>query len=143
MHKHIFLDAYVKPIDVRGNKIYKYLNWTVCKNFAEFMRIMVCMTECPDVVSVAHDLDVSHSMDTKKLAQLTLIPHHWQLGVLEDYYNEMEEKTGWTAIQWLLQHCRKRQFKVPIILVHQNDNPIGTQNILDLLDDYENKQLVV
>ena len=53
-------------------------------------------------------------------------------------YNNIQEKTGYDCAQWLIDEALRTDVLLPIIYVH-SANPIGSENIVNLINNYYKK----
>lgn len=129
---NLFLDDFREPYQV-GNyilptglrKLYRVLDWKIVRNYREFVNFIEKNGK-PDLISFDHDLADGH------------YHKNMQEGVLnyetEDFESD-EYKTGYHCAQWLIEKCEKENWKLPSFIVHSM-NPVGTENIKNLLNNY-------
>jgi hypothetical protein len=118
------LDAY----NLIGDERYKNLDWIIVKNFGEFIKTIE-EKGLPELISTDHDLQDFHYYHYSKYITFT--------GKI-DY--EVVEGTGYECIKWLIQYIDNNNLKMPEILIH-TQNPIGAENIKNLINNYKNKKL--
>ena len=119
----IFLDDNRVPYDVFRTTIHPiYENnrdWVIVRSYNEFEEVIKEMG-LPTHVSFDHDLSYD-----------AYLPEN-QEGVID--YDNLEEKTGYHAAKLLIEICEKQGKELPKHFVH-SANPIGSKNILNLLDN--------
>ena len=133
MAYNLFLDDIYNPLDIlditlsdKDKDRYRKYKWIIAKSYDEFVEI-VTKKGIPSMVSFDHDL----------------ADEHWDLMCLEENflkigdvvitdYDVFEVKTGYHAVEWLLEFCAKHNKYPQVILIH-SQNPIGKKNIEGLL----------
>ena len=98
--------------------------WIVVKSFNEFKECIM-NHGLPKRISFDHDL----------------ADEHYEHGALTDWkefdYSKVKEKTGLDCLKWLIEYTKENNLDLSVIdefLVH-SFNPIGRENILNLLRD--------
>lgn len=112
----LFLDDYRDP--PKGD-------WVIVRSYEQFCAVIE-KQGLPEVISFDHDLSDEHYFSS--------------LGFGIEY-DKYLEKTGYDCAKWLIQYCFSRALKLPSWRVHSM-NPVGADNILNLLADYEKNYLV-
>lgn len=120
----IFLDDYRVPLDCvpymyrrigKLNPIYLE-EWTVVKNYDEFVKAIVNNIDEITHVSFDHDLaDEHYDPDFKHFAEFGIY----------------EEKTGYDCAKWMKEFYTEKGKELPIMFVHSM-NQVGTENIINL-----------
>lgn len=95
---------------------YENIIWV--KNKFEFMRHLD-LHGLPDAVSFDHDLADEH-----------YLPESW------GSYDGYKEETGLDCAKYLINYCLEKNKDLPTCYVH-SQNPIGSENILLLLDSFK------
>lgn len=118
MNYKLFLDDERTPDMVWSNPD----EWTTVKTFNEFVSIIE-KQGLPGMISFDHDLAFEH-----------YDPRIWRDGNQPDYGSYIE-KTGWHCAQWL---AGKGYDTRPVFIHVHSANPVGAQNIKDLLTKWHN-----
>jgi hypothetical protein len=123
MGYNLFLDDYRQPQDAfkyTRNEIFLTEKWIVVKNYHNFCKVITKMG-LPDMIAFDHDLSDAH--------------YQYQTGQID--YNSMNEKTGYHCAKWLIEFIEAGTDKrMPKYLCHSM-NPVGKENILSLLSQYD------
>jgi hypothetical protein len=136
--KKLFLDDFRWPSDCAKymytklgpeNVIYTDPNWNVVRNYREFVK-WITDNGLPDLISFDHDLADGH------------YHQNMQEGVLNYSaadFDDDNNKTGFHCAKYLVEACMDQGLKLPQFIVHSM-NPVGTQNIESLLNNYKKFQ---
>lgn len=126
---NLFLDDRRTPTSdprvVTMDSVYKDLNWTVVKNYNEFVDY-ITRYGLPTVISFDHDLSKEH-VDFYFANGGHLKPPTNYL------YDLFKDKTGKQCADWLVEYCHKNNLSMPTCYVH-SANPTGRLNILKVLE---------
>ena len=130
--KKIYLDDVRSPIDK---------SWLVARNYDSFVELVNKVgIENIEVISLDHDLG-----DTAMREYYDNVSPNYILD-----YNNIEEKTGYDAAKWLVNHFyslnegrinmtrrekKENEFIFPLIYVH-SANPIGAHNICGWINNF-------
>lgn len=133
MKLNIFLDDYRQPQDAYSytkNEIYLTEKWEIAKNYNQFRKKLLFKLSKGwelGIISFDHDLCPGH------------YHKNMQEGII-DYkstdFHKNEHKTGYHCAEYLINYCKKYKIPMPKYLCH-SANPIGKENILNLLKNYE------
>jgi hypothetical protein len=118
MKKHkIYLDDVRSPIDIE--------NWVVVRSYEEFVeKITELGFDNIDMVSLDHDLG-----DTAMQEWHTNVKTNYELN-----YENIEEKTGYDCIKWLVNQWQDGK---PIFTVYTHSaNAIGSANIMGYCNNF-------
>lgn len=134
----LFLDDYRIPMDCAkymytrlghdnyGHKNFEYLkDWVIVRNYPEFVA-WITKNGLPDLISFDHDLADGH------------YHKNMQEGILNyntEDFNDDYNKTGFHCAKWLVDYCCDHRIPSPRFFVHSM-NPVGTENIQSLLDNF-------
>ncbi len=122
--KKLFLDDIRNPYCVFKDTIdpdFEYNNsWDIVRNYDDFVKIIESRGLPEELVSFDHDLSQDHYKQEN------------QEGDIE--YFELSDKTGYHAAEWLIEFCKKNEFKFPKYKVH-SQNPQGKKNIINLIEN--------
>lgn len=111
---YIFLDDVRQPEDVTWVKLPK-VEWTIVRNYDEFVKLLESLKQPPLMISFDHDLADEHYKNMK--------------GTAKDF----KEKTGLSCAKALVEIALDKKWKkVPPFKVHSM-NPVGKKNIEDTL----------
>lgn len=103
--------------------------WIILRNYQEFVD-WITKNGIPDEVSFDHDLAHEH------------IKYYFNNGGHENPPNpqetEFREKTGYDSAKWLCQYCWTNGLPIPKWNCH-SANPVGKENIINLLQNFEKK----
>lgn len=103
--------------------------WTILRSYKEFVD-WITQNGIPDEISFDHDLGMEH------------IKYYFNNGGHENPPDPLKanfkEKTGYDAAKWLCQYCWENGLPLPKWDIH-SANPVGRDNIKQLLDNYEKK----
>lgn len=125
----LFLDDIRQPKDAwayTSNPIYTRQDWSIVRNYTEFV-VYIETNGLPDLISFDHDLAIEHYQ--------TLLDEGLSKRAARKQAAPME-KTGHDCARWLVEYCRERDLDLPKYLSHSM-NPVGKENILNTLKDYE------
>ncbi len=130
MKKLLWLDDYRNPMerDWLGYSPIPHPFETIwVKTYEEFVD-WITKNGLPDGICFDHDLADEHY----RVSMYNPDKHY------NDYYTDgtFKEKTGYDAAKWLVEYCLDRNISLPICNVHTM-NPIGKENILFILRQYE------
>lgn len=120
---YLYLDDYRNPEDTFAythNQIY-LLGWKVVRSYEEFVKY-IKENGLPDVCSLDHDLAIGH--------------YSMQDHVDQDYYDIIEEKTGYHCAKWLIEYCIDNNKELPATILVHSMNPAGANNIISLFNSY-------
>lgn len=112
---------YMYPVDLR--KEYRLYDWVIVRNYQEFIDY-ISENGLPTYVSFDHDLADEHYD-------------------VDNWFEEKElfkEKTGLDCAKWMVDYCIDNKLKLPIFYSHSM-NPIGKENILNLLNNYDKSSM--
>jgi hypothetical protein len=125
----LFLDDMRHPYDCIEYMplpgIYAKLNWTIVRNYDDFVDVVLKMG-LPSLISFDHDLADGHYCPEE----------HWNNYDQWSLENPSDEKTGMDVAKWLVDYCIDNNAKLPAYRVHSM-NPSGSKNIQSLLDNYK------
>lgn len=133
----IFLDDYRNPHDClkymhmrigARNLIYQEGDWLIVKNYPHFIAA-IAKYGLPELVSFDHDLADGHYHENMQSGVL-----NYQGESFGDDYN----KTGYHCAEWLINYCMDNNKPLPDFIVHSM-NPVGTENIQSLLDNFKSR----
>jgi hypothetical protein len=117
----LFLDDFREPRDAffyKGFPIYNEDDWTVVRNYSEFVKVIEELG-IPEAVSFDHDLaDVHYEKSSF------------------NYDDENLEKTGYHCAKWLIYYCIDNKKELPAIILVHSMNTAGSQNIWSLFNSY-------
>jgi len=116
--------SYMKP-NVRH--IYEDEKWDVVRTYDDFVGYVEHFG-LPDLISFDHDLADEHYSPA-------MYDGNNQYNQL---YDSFKEKTGYDCAKWLCEYCSENKLPLPMYVVHSM-NPTGKENILSVLDNYNNK----
>jgi len=129
---NLFLDDFRSP-----NSFLKDIRtWTVVRNYKEFVETIQAKG-LPTFISFDHDLSDEHYAIfdiIEALQQETPLPKYDEIP-----YKKYEEKTGYHCASWLTEYCKEKKLPLPNYQVHSM-NPVGTENIRNLLENYKKHQ---
>jgi len=112
-----------------GDNRYIDLKWRVVKCYSEFVETIV-LNGIPNIVSFDHDLGEEH------------INYYFDNGGRENPPDPLKghftEKTGYDCAKWLVEYCSENGLPMPEYLIH-SANPVGSQNIRFILENYTKK----
>lgn len=135
----LFLDDVRQPKDCCNYMPDKQFYWdnefVVVRNYNEFVNTITERYEkgeFPEIISFDHDLADEHYRPSMYNPD-----RHYS-----NYYNDgtFKEKTGYSCAQWIVDFCIQREIALPKYVVHSM-NPVGSENILGLLESYKRHQL--
>ena len=118
---NLFLDDIRMPLDVYfyiNNPIYLKNNWTIIRNYNEFVGY-ITKNGLPQTVSFDHDLADIHYKRQNQIID----------------YNSYDEKTGYDCAKWLIDYCIDNNKDVPDYFIHSM-NIVGGQNIDMYIKNY-------
>ena len=117
----IYLDDVRTPVDAD--------NWVVVRSYDEFVnKVMEVGLKNIELVSLDHDLG-----DTAMNEYFNNVSPNYSLD-----YNNIQEKTGYDCAKWLVEYCSENGLPMPTYLIH-SANPVGSQNIRFILENYTKK----
>lgn len=94
--------------------------WDIVRNYEQFVD-WIQKNGAPDIVSFDHDL-----------ADIHYNPNTYIQGF------KYHEKTGYDCAKWLCEYCMINGLPMPKWNVH-SANPVGKENIIQLLKNFEKK----
>jgi hypothetical protein len=97
--------------------------WNVVRSFEAFVDFIE-QNGLPDLISFDHDLDWE-----------AYLPEN-QDEIIE--YNKLKVKTGYHAVEWLIDYCKKRNSKFPEYKIHSMNNS-GKKNMEEIINKYLNR----
>lgn len=110
-------------------RIPKTDGWVVVRSYQEFVD-WITKNGIPDEISFDHDLGMEH------------IKYYFDNGGHDNPPDPLnanfKEKTGYDAAKWLCNYCWENGLPLPSWGVH-SANPVGRDNIKQLLKNYEVK----
>lgn len=101
--------------------IYTTMLWERVWNYKEFVETIE-RKGLPLLVSFDHDLADEHYA----------IPEDYDKAIT---YEKFEEKTGYHAMQWMIDYIIDNNLRPPGVFVHSL-NPVGRDNIANLFDNF-------
>lgn len=108
----------MKKLYLDDIRIPKTEGWDIVRNYDEFTA-WIKLNGLPDVISFDHDLADIHYDPSTWTQSFTYL-----------------EKTGLDCAKWLVWYCIDNKLKLPTYFCH-SANPVGKENILKLLRNYE------
>ena len=118
----LFLDDVRVPYDVFRmyiNPLYENnSDWIIVRNYYEFVNYITKFGR-PDFISFDHDLSFDHYLEENQS---------------DIDYDNIEEKTGYSAAKWLVGYCMENGLDIPNFYVH-SANPEGKVNIESYLEN--------
>lgn len=125
MSYNLYLDDFRKPEDsfaYTHNQLY-LLNWTIIRDYDEFV---YCIKEygLPEMISFDHDLADVHYDNQGEIID-------------EDYYDIVQEKTGYHCAKWLINYCIDNKKELPQTILVHSMNVVGSHNIKSLFRSYK------
>lgn len=121
---NLFLDDIRVPVDVywyTNNPVYNILDWEIVRNYDEFIKIII-ENGLPETISFDHDLADAHYEVNDHLDQ--------------DYYDIVEERTGYHCAKWLINYCIDNKKELPSTIMIHSMNVVGSKNIESLFKSY-------
>lgn len=116
------------PSDVRWVKLPKPPVWDVVRSYNQFVS-WIEMNGLPKFVTFDHDLSFEH------------YPFGEQDPTHKIPYNSYKEKTGYHALNWLIEYCSQKDLALPEIQIHTM-NIVGKENMKAAIKHYyERKDL--
>jgi hypothetical protein len=97
--------------------------WNVVRSFDEFVDFIE-ENGLPDLISFDHDLDWEAYLPQNQEETID--------------YGQMQVKTGYHAVEWLIDYCAKRKLKFPDYKVHSM-NISGKKNMEEIIKEYLNR----
>jgi len=110
--------------------IYYDPDWRVVRNYPQFVTY-IYKEGMPDLISFDHDLAEGHYHQNMQEGKINYDSNDF-------HYNDMN-KTGYHCAKFLIGYCEDNNIKLPEFIVHSM-NPVGTQNIESLLNNYKKHQ---
>ena len=107
---------------VTGHQRYLQNDWVIVKTYKEFIKY-IHDNDMPKVISFDHDLASEHYAEGA----------HY--GFKDFNYNNVTEKTGYHAIQWLTETCLLNNIPLPECYCHSM-NPYGKKMIEASIKSY-------
>lgn len=107
---------YMYPVELRS--MYRLEEWVIVRSYTKFTRY-IKRHGMPNKVSFDHDLHDSH---------------------YEGVFDIKAEKTGYDCAKWLVEYCIEKELPLPEYYSHSM-NPIGKENILNYLKNYESRNI--
>ncbi|MBT2620995.1 cyclic-phosphate processing receiver domain-containing protein [Chryseobacterium sp. ISL-6] len=116
--KLLFLDDIRYPIEAyyyTKQDIFLEKDWDIVRNYEQFInRIME--KGLPEMISFDHDLADIHYLEQNSL--------------------DFTEKAGYDCAKWLIEYCMDNGLDLPEFYSHSM-NPVGKENILNLLENFK------
>lgn len=97
--------------------------WNVVRSFNEFVDFIE-QNGLPDLISFDHDLDWE-----------AYLPQNQEESI---NYSQMQVKTGYHAVEWLIDFCDKRNLKFPDYKIHSM-NISGKKNMEEIINNFLNQ----
>lgn len=101
-------------------------SWIVVRSYEEFVaKIRLIGLKNIELISLDHDLGEQAMKE-------------FYNNVINNYrvdYNNIQEKTGYDAAKWLVDHSVATNVRMPRVLVH-SFNPIGAANIMGYINTH-------
>lgn len=120
-------------------KIYLYLDdvrtpldptWQVVRNYDEFVaHITLHGLDQYECISLDHDLGEEAMKEFYRNTKPNSVIN----------YDNISEKTGMDCARWLVDLALREKIQLPIIYVH-SANPVGSENIMNLINNYFKNQ---
>jgi hypothetical protein len=114
--------------DVKVNEV----NIVWVTNYTEFVE-WISKNDIPDYISFDHDLAYEHYVPSYLWSD-------YQKSKEYQDKKQYKEKTGLDCAKWLIDYCIAYHKKLPFFYVH-SANPVGADNIKNLLDNFNEKYL--
>jgi hypothetical protein len=118
----LFLDDIRVPYDVFKmtiNPIFeKNEDWVIVRDYHQFVNYILKFG-LPEFISFDHDLSYEHYLEENQS---------------DIDYDNIEEKTGYSAAKWLVGYCMENGLDIPNFYVH-SANPVGKINIESYLEN--------
>lgn len=136
--KMLFLDDFRWPIDCAkymhaklgfDNILYVNPKWHIVRSYPEFVE-WITKNGLPDLISFDHDLADGRYHQNMQEGNINYDSFD---------FNEDYNKTGYHCAKFLIEVCLDQNLKLPKFFVHSM-NPVGTENIQSLLDNFNNKR---
>jgi hypothetical protein len=129
---NLYLDDLREPsqsFKKTGDSRYNDLKWKIVRCYSEFVET-IALNGIPNIVSFDHDLGEEH------------INYYFDNGGRENPPDPLKghftEKTGYDCAKWLVEYCSENGLPMPTYLIH-SANPVGSQNIRFILENYTKK----
>lgn len=132
----LYLDDIRNPrdsFDRMKEGVYVRNDWVIVRNYTEFCEEIKSGFEknkFPSLISFDHDLGQEH------------MNYYFENGGHENPPDPLQanftEKTGYDCAKWLVDFCMDRNILLPKFKCHSH-NPVGKENILGLLTNYQNQ----
>ncbi len=123
---NIFLDPRKQFFEVAYINAYpKNISWLYVRTCDDFMA-MVAKEGCPKNISMCHNFNRAHEIAEDMAAAQ---------GAYK--YNNLDNKTGYHAIKWLISFCNSTKSDFPQIYLHETSSRFGCNNILKLITAYK------
>ena len=129
---NLYLDDLREPsqsFKKTGDSRYNDLKWKIVRCYSEFVET-IALNGIPNIVSFDHDLGEEH------------INYYFDNGGRENPPDPLKglftEKTGYDCAKWLVEYCSENGLPMPEYLIH-SANPVGSQNIRFILENYTKK----
>jgi len=97
--------------------------WNVVRSFDEFVDFIE-QNGLPDLISFDHDLDWE-----------AYLPQNQEESI---NYSQMQVKTSYHAVEWLIDFCDKRNLKFPDYKIHSM-NISGKKNMEEIINNFLNQ----
>ena len=118
---------YILPIELRI--MYRVEDWVIVRSYNKFLKY-IKKNGLPNKISFDHDLADEHYAPK----EIWKYPEK----VRERISKGFKEKTGYDCAKWLVEYCQEKGLILPKYYCHSM-NPVGKENILNLLDNFKNK----
>ncbi|WP_081411648.1 cyclic-phosphate processing receiver domain-containing protein [Chryseobacterium gregarium] len=116
----LFLDDIRYPPDAyhyTKQDMFLWEDWHVVRNYAQFVS-RILEKGLPEMISFDHDLADEHYSEQDS--------------------QECVEKTGYDCAKWLVGYCLDHDAELPEFYCHSM-NPVGKENIEDLLNNFKKR----
>jgi hypothetical protein len=118
--KLLFLDDIRYPIEAyhyTKQDIFLRNDWHIVRSYKQFIS-WILEKGLPEMISFDHDL-----ADEDYLKKDSL---------------DLTEKTGYDCAKWLIEYCMDNELDLPKFYSHSM-NPVGKENILNLLENFKKR----
>lgn len=105
-----------------GHERYHQMDWEIVRSYKEFVKFIETKG-MPKIISFDHDLADEHIANGA-----TFKFRHFD-------YNKIKEKTGYHAVNWLIQKCLDEDISLPECYCH-SANPYGKMMIESAIKQY-------
>lgn len=140
MEYYLMLDDMRSPKDVDTyltlEPKFSSFDWIVVKNYADFVSYIE-EHGLPYLVALDHDLEKNHYTPSEYWDDYEA-SKKWQ----EENQKNHIEPTGAEAAKWLVEYCKKHEWADLPYYVLISMNPVGKDNMGNILQDYLNERLI-